>query len=161
MGAPGPDRGAGGKYLIVPDWFEGELPKDKTAGGDYFIARSPSQINVLILRGFLVDGSTDASSQMFRTGLDLYPLAAAAHPPADGVRQRHRVPFNTIHANDCRFTRNSTTSSTASRSTSLTPNSASLAAAIGIAGAETHARCPHPDCARPCRRRRASGSRRL
>ena len=45
MGAPGPDRGAGGKYLIVPDWYQGELPKDKREGGDYFIARSPSKIN--------------------------------------------------------------------------------------------------------------------
>ena len=103
MGAPGPDRGAGGKYLIVPDWFEGELPKDKTAGGDYFIARSPSQINVLILRGFLVDGKPDASSQMFRTGLKIYPLAAAAHPPQMEFGNVSRVPFNTIHANDFEF----------------------------------------------------------
>ncbi len=103
MGAPGPDRGAGGKYLIVPDWFEGELPKDKTAGGDYFIARSPSQINVLILRGFLVDGKPDASAEMFRTGLKIYPLAAAANPPEMEFANVSRVPFNTIHANDFEF----------------------------------------------------------
>jgi hypothetical protein len=103
MGAPGPDRGAGGKYLLVPAWYEGELPKDKTEGGDYFIARSPSQVNVLVLRGFLVDGKPDASSQMFRSGLKIYPLAGAAHPPPMEFANVSRLSFNTIHANDFEF----------------------------------------------------------
>jgi hypothetical protein len=32
MGPPGPDRGQGGKYLIVPAWYKGEVPKDKKDG---------------------------------------------------------------------------------------------------------------------------------
>ena len=42
MGIPGPDRGKGGKYLIVPPDYNGELPKDVKDGGDYHIARSPA-----------------------------------------------------------------------------------------------------------------------
>ena len=34
MGSPGPDRGQGGKYLIVPPDYKGELPKDKKDGGE-------------------------------------------------------------------------------------------------------------------------------
>jgi hypothetical protein len=56
MGGPGPDQGKGGKYLIVPAWFKGEVPKDKREGGEYFVSRSPSKVNWLVLRGFLVDG---------------------------------------------------------------------------------------------------------
>ena len=47
MGAPGPDAGKGGKYLIVPAGYKGELPKDKKDGGEYFVARSPSYVNWL------------------------------------------------------------------------------------------------------------------
>ena len=45
MGAPGPDRGKGGKYLILPEGFEGDVPEG------YFVASSPSAVNWLILRG--------------------------------------------------------------------------------------------------------------
>ena len=40
MGGPGPDQGKGGKYLIVPPGYKGELPKDKKDGGKYFVAHS-------------------------------------------------------------------------------------------------------------------------
>ena len=43
MGAPGPDRGKGGKYLIVPPGYEGDLPKE-----GYFVAKSPSYSNLLM-----------------------------------------------------------------------------------------------------------------
>ncbi|WP_368509100.1 DUF1254 domain-containing protein [Bradyrhizobium lupini] len=50
QGGPGPDRGKRGKYLIVPAGHKGALPKDKKDAGEYFIARSPSNVNWLILR---------------------------------------------------------------------------------------------------------------
>jgi len=52
MGPPGPDQGRGGKYLIVPESFKGQIPKDRKEGGEYFVARSPSYVHWLILRGF-------------------------------------------------------------------------------------------------------------
>jgi hypothetical protein len=103
MGAPGPDRGQGGKYLIVPAEFTGALPKDKKDGGEYFIARSPSYVNWLILRGFLVDGKPDAASKMFREGLKVYPLEKAANPPSMQFFDGSRKPYNTIHANNFEF----------------------------------------------------------
>jgi hypothetical protein len=97
MGAPGPDRGAGGSYLIVPTGYDGEVPDG------YFVAESPSRINWLILRGFLVDGTPDAATAMFRDGLRVYPLAAKDDPPAMEFTRLSRVPVNTIHANDVEF----------------------------------------------------------
>jgi len=103
MGIPGPDAGKGGKYLIVPAGYKGELPKDKKEGGDYFIAISPSYVNLLALRGFLVDGKPDAASKMFREQLRIYPLSQAANPPKIEFINVSKVPFNTVHANTFEF----------------------------------------------------------
>jgi hypothetical protein len=100
MGAPGPDRGKGGKYLIVPPGYKGELPKS-----GYFVAQSPSYVNLLALRGFLVDGKPDAASKMFREGVKIYPLSKAGNPPRMQFINGSKVPFNTIHANNFEFYR--------------------------------------------------------
>jgi hypothetical protein len=103
VGIPGPDQGKGGKYLIVPASYTGELPKDKKDGGDYYIARSPSFINVLVLRGFLVDGKPDAASKLFREGLKIYSLAKANSRPKMEFFNVSKIPYNTIHANNFEF----------------------------------------------------------
>ncbi len=97
MGAPGPDRGKGGKYLIVPEGYEGEIPDG------YFVARSPSRINWLPLRGMLKDGKTDAARAMWTQGLKVYPLAQADNPPPMKFIDGTGKVFNTIHANDASF----------------------------------------------------------
>ena len=97
MGGPGPDRGQGGRYLILPDDFAGEVPDG------YFVARSPSRVNWLILRGFLRDGQPDAAVASFTGGLRVYPLSMAGNPPAlEFISASGRV-FNTIHANTAAF----------------------------------------------------------
>jgi hypothetical protein len=97
MGAPGPDRGQGGKYLILPPDHEGDVPDG------YFSVTSPSYANGLILRGFLVDGKPDAATAMFRDGLRVHPLSEAADPPAMRFLSGSGQSFNTIHANDERI----------------------------------------------------------
>lgn len=74
------------------------MPKD-----GYFVARSPSYVNILMLRGFLVDGKPDAASKMFREGVKVYPLARAANPPKMQFFNGSKVPYNTIHANNFEF----------------------------------------------------------
>lgn len=48
LGLPGPDRGEGGKYLIVPSGYQGELPQ-----GGYFVARARTNTIVWFGRSFL------------------------------------------------------------------------------------------------------------
>ena len=114
MGAPGPDRGKGGKYLILPPDYEGlpiEFPDDKSvvsvrAGGvadSYYVVQSPSYTNWLILRGFLVDGKPDTAVKMFREGLKIYPLDKTAQPPAMVFTNMSKKVMNTIHANNDEF----------------------------------------------------------
>jgi hypothetical protein len=97
MGAPGPDRGKGGKYLILPPDFDGETPEG------YFVAKSTSYVNWLILRGFLVDGKPDFSSEMFRNGLKIYPLKDKDKQPSMKFINSSKKLFNTIHANNFDF----------------------------------------------------------
>jgi len=100
MGGPGPDKGQGGKYLIVPAGYKGVLP----ASG-YFVAQSPSYVNWLILRGFLVDGKPDTSSKTFRNGVKVYPLSKAGNPPKTEFINGSKKIFNTVHANNFEFFR--------------------------------------------------------
>ena len=50
FGNGGPDKGQGGKFLIVPPGYKGEIP----AG--YFVAHSPTFNNLFFWRGFTVKG---------------------------------------------------------------------------------------------------------
>ncbi|MDB6142507.1 MAG: hypothetical protein JWP80_1551 [Pseudomonas sp.] len=97
MGAPGPDKGAGGKYLIVPPEY-----KDTPPPG-YFVARSSSYVNLVALRGFLVDGKPGAATKGFKEGLKVYPLAQAANPPSMEFINGSKKPINTIHANNFEY----------------------------------------------------------
>src|ERR1035441_3255350 len=84
MGGPGPDKGKGGKYLILPPDYKGAEPEG------YFVARSPSYVNWMVLRGFVVDGKPDVANKIFKEGLKVYPLAQAKNPPA---RKWPSIPF--------------------------------------------------------------------
>lgn len=97
MGRPGPDRGAGGTYLIVPAGYDGPVPDGA------FVARSPSNVNWLILRGLLVDGAPDGAAQALREGVRVYPLARADDPPPTQFISMSMTSFNTIHANNVEF----------------------------------------------------------
>jgi hypothetical protein len=96
-GAPGPDRGKGGKYLILPPGFEGEVPDG------YFSVTSPTFTNWVPLRAFLVDGKTDVAVKLWSEGLKIYPLAQITNPPEMVFINGTGIEFNTVHANNYEF----------------------------------------------------------
>jgi len=61
IGRPGPDRGLGGKYLIVPPGYDGPLPE-----GGYFIAHSKTRYVLYAARSFLVDNDPKPAVQNIR-----------------------------------------------------------------------------------------------
>jgi len=97
LGPPGPDRGKGGKYLILPPDYKGEVPKG------YFTHKSPSYVSWWALRGFIVDGKPDAAVKMYKEGLKIYPLSKAKNPPAMEFISGSKKYVNTIHANNYEF----------------------------------------------------------
>ena len=50
VGITGPDKGKGGKYLLLPPGYKGEVPEG------YFVVRSRTYGNLLFFRTFLKDG---------------------------------------------------------------------------------------------------------
>lgn len=138
MGAPGPDRGKGGKYLILPPDYNGDLNppvggmEAEVDGERYFVAKSTSYVNLLILRGFLVDGKPEAATAMFEKGLKVYPLAKRQSPPKMEFISGSGKPFNTIHANNFEFYKELHTVVEREPVEMLDPVTRGIFAAIGI-----------------------------
>jgi hypothetical protein len=98
VGLTGPDKGKGGKYLFVPPDYTGALPKD-----GYYIARTPTYINWILCRVFVKDNDVGAAVKLVKDRARVYPLAAAAKPPATMFVNLSGKQFNTIHSNDFKF----------------------------------------------------------
>jgi hypothetical protein len=75
VGIPGPDEGKGGRYLVVPDDYDGEVDED-----EYFVYRCPTNGVFIFVRGFFK--STDDLSPGIAAveGLTVRPLAGDALP---------------------------------------------------------------------------------
>jgi hypothetical protein len=97
LGPPGPDKGVGGKYLVLPPGYEGKVPEG------YFVSRSSSWSDWVLLRGFLKDGKPDFSSKLFRKGMKIYPLSQAASPPEMEFIEGSGQVLNTVHSSDYTF----------------------------------------------------------
>lgn len=97
MGNAGPDKGQGGKYLVLPPGYQDEVP----AG--YHIVRSPTYNVWVASRGFVVKGDPRPAVDNFKQGFRLYPLAAAQNPPATRFISASGLHFSTIHANNEKF----------------------------------------------------------
>lgn len=74
IGAAGPDRNEGGKYLILPPNYDGEVPEG------YYTFESPTYGVFIFLRSFLVDGKTDAGVALLEQS-KIYPLSKKDNPP--------------------------------------------------------------------------------
>jgi hypothetical protein len=97
IGNAGPDKGQGGKYLLLPPDYTGDVPKG------YFVLRSRTYGNLLGVRAFVVGGDVRAATDSVKGGLRIYPLAEAAAPPPMRFVDISGAAFNTIHANDASF----------------------------------------------------------
>jgi len=74
IGPLGPDKGAGGKFLVLPPAYSGNVPDG------YFVARSPTYSVMFAMRGFQVDNKTDQAVALMKQ-TKVYPLAKASTPP--------------------------------------------------------------------------------
>ena len=81
LGMAGPDQGKGGKFLVLPPGYDGDVPDG------YFVVQSNTYGAWLFMRGYL-DKGIEAASANIRDNLKVYPLAAASESAGDGVRQR-------------------------------------------------------------------------
>jgi hypothetical protein len=97
VGNAGPDRGKGGKYLLLPPGYTGEVPDG------YFVIRSKTYGNLFFWRGFIVNGSTRPAVEATKKFAKVYLLAQAKNPPPMKFIDVSGKAFNTIGANDFTF----------------------------------------------------------
>jgi hypothetical protein len=94
VGITGPDKGAGGKYLLLPPGYKGEVPEG------YFVAHSRTFGNLLFFRTFLKDGDPKPGVDSVKKNLRVYPLKPAANPPDMKFVNISGKAFNTIGPGD-------------------------------------------------------------
>ena len=97
IGNAGPDKGNGGKYLLLPPDYTGDVPEG------YFVLRSRTFGNLLAVRAFVVGGNVRAATDSVKDHLRVYPLAEPAAASVVRFFDISGAAFNTIHANDVSF----------------------------------------------------------
>ncbi|WP_420992400.1 DUF1254 domain-containing protein [Cupriavidus sp. 30B13] len=127
VGLTGPDQGKGGKYLFIPPGYTGSLPAE-----GYLAVRPRTFGNALFFRAFVQNGDTKAAVKAVKDGARIYPLGAAARPPAQVFVNTSGVRHNTIHANDIHFYEELDAVVQAEPEDTFEPELVGLFAAIGI-----------------------------
>ncbi len=94
FGRLGPDKGQGGKFLILPPGYEGPVPKG------YHVARTNTYGNWVIWRGFQVDGSPKPAVDATKKNFRIYPLSKKDNPPKMTFVNASGKSVNTIHRMD-------------------------------------------------------------
>ncbi len=97
VGITGEDRGKGGKYLVLPPDYKGEVPPG------YFVLRPSTYGNWFVFRAFVVDGSTRPGVESVKKHLKIYHLSEAANPPAMKFVDGSGVPANFVAPGDYTF----------------------------------------------------------
>ncbi|WLB55877.1 DUF1254 domain-containing protein [Bradyrhizobium japonicum] len=127
FGFGGPDGGKGGKYLFVRPGYNGNIPAD-----GYHVQKTPTNGNLIIYRAFVRDGDVAAAVRSVKASARIYPLSAAANPPAQEFVNTSGKQFNTIHANDFRFYEELNAVVQNEPADAFDPETVGLFAAIGI-----------------------------
>ncbi len=96
IGPLGPDKGQGGKFLVLPPDYEGEIPSG------YFVIQAKSYRHWVFLRAPIADGLEKAEAHV-KDNLRAYPLAKQNNQPAMKFVSGSGKAFNTIHSNDYSF----------------------------------------------------------
>src|SRR5262245_20545054 len=96
IGPLGPDKGRGGKFLVLPPDYQGEEPKG------YFVTRSPTYSVTFAVRGFQVEGKTAPAVALMKQ-IKVYPLPRAASPPPMQFMNGSHQKIDTLFPDNDRF----------------------------------------------------------
>jgi hypothetical protein len=117
IGFPGPDRGEGGKYLLLPPGYDGPVPE-----GGFYVARSRTSRVLYAARAFLTDNDPKPTVELIKKTMKIYPytpggvgtsiatalegkVRLARNPPVPETRfvDASGRSFNTIPPSDVSF----------------------------------------------------------
>ena len=117
FGLPGPDRGQGGRYLMVGPGYDGPLPDS-----GFHVSHARTTRATVIGRAFMIDNDPKIPAEAIRTGFRVSPYVPGAHGTAVGTFLAGEAPlgavapvpetrfveatgksFNTVYPNDFGF----------------------------------------------------------
>ena len=125
-GITGPDKGKGGKLLIVPPAYKGKVPSG------FQVARSRTNAVWAVTRGVAQGGDVSSAAMQILSRLKVYPLAQADNPPTTEFVNGSGNAVNTVHANDFSFYEDIDSLVQAEPADALDPELTGQLAAIGI-----------------------------
>jgi hypothetical protein len=96
LGLWGLIKGNGGKFLILPPGYSGNVPDG------YFFAKSPTFSVTFAVRGFQAEGKTDQAVGLMKQ-IKVYPLAKASSPPPMEFMNGSRRIIDTLFPDNFRF----------------------------------------------------------
>jgi hypothetical protein len=114
FGAPGPDRGEGGKYLVLPPGYDGPVPE-----GGFYVARSRTTRVLVLGRSFMENDDPKPTVDLIKSRTKIYPyeaggvgtsvaefltgktkLGRVTPPPPTVFHEGSGVSFNTVPPGD-------------------------------------------------------------
>jgi hypothetical protein len=125
LGVIGPDKGKGGKYLVLPPGYKGEVP------GGYFVVRPKTLWSWFMVRGSTAQG-LENEVKLMEGKTKIYPLAKAANPPKTEFIDTSGIPYNTVSPNDFSFYEDLNKLIQKEPIDALDPETRGLVASIGI-----------------------------
>ncbi len=96
IGPAGPDKGKGGKYIVLPPGYKGDVPDG------HFVVRPKTYQNWVLLRTSIAKG-LDVALKNVTDNMRAYPLAKKDNQPKMEFISGSDKAFNTVHANDFTF----------------------------------------------------------
>jgi hypothetical protein len=97
IGPLGPDKGNGGKFLLLPPDYTGDIPDG------YVVLHSRTYGNWCFFRVFIESGSMETAVNYAKNNYRAYPLESAANPPAMNFLNISGKFINTVHSNNFLF----------------------------------------------------------
>ena len=97
VGFTGADKAQGGKYLVLPPGYTGQVPQG------YFVLRPSTYGNFMPFRSFLVNGSPDPGVELVKKTLKIYQFGDPANPPAMKFANASGIPSNFVSPGDYAF----------------------------------------------------------
>lgn len=97
IGVVGPDKGKGGKYLLLPPGYQGKVPEG------YFVVNVPTFESILVWRNMPLEGGLEAAIKRLHDNTRIYPLSEAAAPQANNFVNVSDRDFCTVAPADYRF----------------------------------------------------------
>ena len=97
VGVTGADKGRGGKYLVLPPGYKGDIPHG------YHVVQPSTYGNWFVFRAFLVNGSTKPGVESVKKHLKIYQLSDAGNAPEMKFVNASGIPSNFVAPGDYSF----------------------------------------------------------